>query len=163
MLPNEYEPLVLTDEQKKVHQQYTGLGFKIAPRPFAGKGDHLWFFMSLVTPENPKGIEFTVNILNGVAHRTGTQTTYTIEEAQKEFGGATGERQGNFGNPPSVAVPVAAAEAEPVKPPAEKPIAAQAAPVQRPASEPAKTVGGQTPCRLPEKSVPVKKKQTALF
>jgi len=158
MLPNEYQPLVLSEAQQRTHRRLSAIGFKIAPRPFAGKGDHLWFFMSLVTPENPKGIEFTVNILNGVAHRTGTQTTYTIEEAEKEFGGATGERQGNFENPPSdasPAVPVAAAEAEPVKPPAEKPVASRAEPVQ--------THGGLTPSRSPEKSVAVKKKQTALF
>lgn len=151
MLPNEYEPLKLNKTQQDVHSRYTAMGFKICPRPFAGKGDHLWFFMSLVTPENPKGIEFTVNILNGVAHRTGTQTTYTIEEAQKQFGGATGERKSVI--PPSdatPAVPVAAAEADPVKPVPQKPVASQ--------SEPAKTLGGLTPSRSPEK-----KKQTALF
>lgn len=110
MLPNEYQPLVLTDEQKKVHQHYTELGFKIAPRPFAGKGLHLWFFMSLVTPENPTGIEFTVNILNGVAHRTGTQTTYTIEEARKAFGSKT-----QASEPPRESN-VLPAESAPVKP-----------------------------------------------
>lgn len=148
MLPNEYHPLVLSEAQQRTHRRLSAIGFKIAPRPFAGKGDHLWFFMSLVTPENPKGIEFTVNILNGVAHRTGTQTTYTIEEAEKEFGGATGERQSV--SPPSevaaAAPPLmeAPAEAEPVKPVPQKPVAARPA-VEKPST------------------APVKKKQTALF
>ena len=144
MLPNEYQPLVLTDAQKKVHQQYTELGFKIAPRPFAGKGLHLWFFMSLVTPENPKGIEFTVNILNGVAHRTGTQTTYTIEEARKEFGQRT---ESSEPPPESIVLP---AEPAPLKEDLAKPPAREEKPVAaRPVVE--------------KPSTPVKKKQTALF
>ena len=148
MLPNEYEPLKLNKTQQDVHSRYTAMGFKICPRPFAGKGDHLWFFMSL------DGVEFTINLQSGIAHRTGTQTTWELEAAEKEFGGATGERQGV--SPPCEvpAVPVAAAEVEPVKPPAEKPVA-QAEPVQ--------THGGLTPSRSPENGVSVKKKQTALF
>lgn len=151
MLPSEYEPLKLTPRQQDVHRRYSAMGFKICPRPFAAKGDHLWFFMSLPTAEVPKGIEFTINLQSGIAHRTGTRTTWELEAAEKEFGGATGERQGV--SPPrdaTPAVPVAAAEVE-----AEKPVASQ--------SEPAKSLGGLTPCRSPEKSAPVKKKQTALF
>lgn len=155
MLPNEYEPLKLNKTQQDVHSRYTAMGFKICPRPFAGNGDHLWFFMSLPTADDPRGIEFTINLQSGVAHRTGTQTTWQMEEAEKEFG-ATGERQGV--SPPCEAVaesPVAAAEVEVVKPAPEKPIASEA--------EPVKTHGGLTPNRSPVKSVPVKKKQTALF
>jgi hypothetical protein len=159
MLPNEYEPLKLTARQQEVHRRYTAMGFKICARPFAGKGDHLWFFMSLPTEENPRGVEFTINLQSGIAHRTGTQTTYEMEAAEKEFCGAMiGERSGV--SPPSAAVApvpaVAAAEvAEPVKP----------EPVKAPKAEQAKPLGGLTPPRspLPEKSVPVKKKQTALF
>ena len=95
MLPNEYEPLKLTTRQQEVHRRYTAMGFKISPRPFAGKGDHLWFFMSLPTAEVPRGVEFTINLQSGIAHRTGTQTTYEMEAAEREFGGvANGERQG---------------------------------------------------------------------
>lgn len=150
MLPNEYEPLKLTTRQQEVHDRYTAMGFKICPRPFAGKGDHLWFFMSLPAPEVPRGIEFTINLQSGIAHRTGTQTTYEMEAAEKEFGGVTGERHGV--SPPSeVAAPIAAA-----KPEQE---------LKAPKAEPAKPLGGLTPPRSPlsEKSAPVKKKQTALF
>lgn len=149
MLPSEYEPLKLTERQQDVHGRYTAMGFKISPRPFASKGDHLWFFMSL------DGAEFTINLHSGYAHRTGTQTGWEMDAAEKEFG-LTGERQGV--SPPSevpAAVPVAAAEVEVVKPPPEKPVASQA--------EPAKTLGGLTPNRSPVNTVPVKKKQTALF
>lgn len=152
MLPNEYEPLVLTPRQQEVHRRYTAMGFKICPRPFAGKGDHLWFFMSLPTPENQRGIEFTINLHSGIAHRTGTQTVFEMDAAEKEFGGATiGERSGvrSGVSPPSeVAAPIAAAKPEQLK--AVK-------------AEPAKPLGGLTPPRSPEKSAPVKKKQTALF
>lgn len=157
MLPNEYQPLVLTDEQKKVHQQYTELGFKIAPRPFAGKGSHLWFFMSLVTPENPKGIEFTVNILNGVAHRTGTQTTYTIEEARKEFGPKT-----EASEPPreSIVLPresnVLPAEPVPVKPEA---VNVPAVPARAPS--PPRSAIAETPAPAP--TAKPKQKQSSLF
>jgi hypothetical protein len=169
MLPNEYEPLKLTARQQEVHHRYTAMGFRICARPFAGKGDHLWFFMSLPTEDNPRGVEFTIDLQSGIAHRTGTQTTYEMDAAEKEFGGsATGERQGNFENPPS-AVP-AAAPAPPVsKDDHAKAQSCEAKPVAERA-EPAKietqrTLGGLTPPRSPvsEKSVPVKKKQTALF
>lgn len=137
MLPNEYEPLTLTSRQQDVHRRYTAMGFKICPRPFAGKGDHLWFFMSL------DGAEFTINLQSGFAHRTGTQTGWEMEAAEKEFG-ATGERQGNFEKPPCASVPVAAADVEPVKPVPQKPVAPRQA-VEKPSA------------------APVKKKQTALF
>lgn len=166
MLPNEYEPLKLTARQQEVHRRYTAMGFKICARPFAGKGDHLWFFMSLATEENQRGVEFTINLQSGIAHRTGTQTTYEMEAAEKEFGGVTGERQGNFENPPSAAPaaapPVMEVAPSPVKEDHAKPPAREEKPVAVKA-EPVKTHGGLTPSRSPEKSVPVKKKQTALF
>lgn len=134
MLPSEYEPLKLTPRQQDVHRRYSAMGFKICPRPFAAKDEHLWFFMSLPTAEVPKGIEFTINLQSGIAHRTGTQTIWELEAAEREFCGVpAGERQ--VVSPPCDSVPVAAAE--------EKPVAARPV-VEKPPA-------------------PVKKKQTALF
>ena len=162
MLPSEYDPLKLTARQQEVHRRYTAMGFKICPRPFAGKGDHLWFFMSLPAPEVPRGIEFTINLQSGIAHRTGTQTTYEMEAAEKEFGGVTGERQGDFENPPcevAVAAPVVMEAApSPVKEDHAKPPAREEKPVRN-----SEETRGLTPLGSPEKRVPVKKKQTALF
>ena len=154
MLPNEYQPLILNKTQQDVHSRYTAMGFKISPRPFAGRGDHLWFFMSLPTEENPRGIEFTINLQSGIAHRTGTQTTYEMDAAEKEFGGVTGERQGNFEDPssevPAAVPPVMEAAPSPVKKDHAKPPAREEKPVAaRPVVE--------------KPSAPVKKKQTALF
>ena len=166
MLPSEYDPLKLTARQQEVHRRYTAMGFKICPRPFAGKGDHLWFFMSLPAPEVPRGIEFTINLQSGIAHRTGTQTTYEMEAAEKEFGGVTGERQGVSPSSKAAAPapPVMEAAPSPVKEDHAKPPVREEKPVAVKA-ETAKTQGGLTPSRspLPEKSGPVKKKQTALF
>ena len=166
MLPNEYQPLILNKTQQDVHSRYTAMGFKISPRPFAGKGDHLWFFMSLPTPENPRGIEFTINLGNGVAHRTGTQTTYEMDAIRQAFGIAeTGEQQGNFENPSSevaAAAPVVMEAApSPVKEDHAKPPAREEKPVA--AVRNSEETRGLTPLGSPEKRVPVKKKQTALF
>lgn len=145
MLPNEYEPVKLTTRQQEVHRRYTAMGFKISPRPFAGKGDHLWFFMSLPTPEVPRGIEFTINLQSGIAHRTGTQTTYEMEAAEKEFGPKT-EAVAAV----TEVVPVMEAAPSPVKDDHAKPPAREEKPVAaRPVVE--------------KPSAPVKKKQTALF
>jgi uncharacterized protein with GYD domain len=89
MLPNEHQPLELTKRQQEVHQRYTSMGFRICARPFAARGDHLWFFMSLPTPEDSRGIEFTINLQSGIAHRTGTQTTYEMDAAEEQFGRKT--------------------------------------------------------------------------
>ena len=110
MLPNEYEPLKLTPRQQDVHRPYSAMGFKICPRPFAGKGDHLWFFMSLPSPKVPKGIEFTINLHSGIAHRTGTQTVWELDAAEKEFGPKT---EASESPRESIVLP---AEPAPVKP-----------------------------------------------
>lgn len=145
MLPNEYEPLKLTTRQQEVHRRYTAMGFKICPRPFAGKGDHLWFFMSLPSPEVPRGIEFTINLQSGIAHRTGTQTTYEMEAAEKEFG-------------PKSETVAAVAEVVPVMEAAPRPVREDQ---PKPPARDEKPVAARPVVEKP--SAPVKKKQTALF
>ena len=140
MLPNEYVPLVLTDRQQDVHRRYTAIGFSIAARPFAGRGDHLHFFCDLPTPDDRKGKQFTLNLHSGILHQTGTHEIWEMDAAEIVFSGDIAV----FENLPSTPV---------VKPPATAPQI----------SNGMSYYPAYAPVVQPPAPAPVKKKQPSLF
>lgn len=153
MLPSEYQPLVLTPRQQQNHDLITSCGFRISPRPFAGKGEVLYFFAM-------RGdVEYTVDMYFGSVYQTGTENLWKPSELQAAFGSdqtATTVKENAHPVVEEAVVPPPA-KAETAKPQA----AAPAVPVsrERPAAiaESGKAIAVASPVK------PAKKKQTALF
>lgn len=155
------KPYVLTEREREIHRRYTAMGFKISARPFAGRDNHPYFFMMLPSVENPKGIEFTINLHSGIAHRTGTHSIWDVDQAEACFGtqlvaNAQPQQERTVAPPPAKAETVQQqTETAPFE--AEKP--AESVRRERPAA--VAESGKATAVASPVK--PVKKKQTSLF
>jgi hypothetical protein len=126
MLPNEYQPFVLTASQQQMRDRFQAIGFVVSLRPFAEAGAELYFFAHRPT-DLPHKITYTVNLHSGSLRQHGDMNVLTISEAAKRYG--SGERL-------SVSSPCESVPAEPpLPPPAE--------------SQPAPPLGGLTPSRSP--------------
>lgn len=153
MLPDEYKPLVLNPRQQQNHDLITSLGFRISPRPFAGKGEVLYFFAMRAD------VEYTVDLYFGSVHQTGTHKIWQLSELQAAFGSEQTAEQ-----PPKEKEATHPVVEEAVVPPPAK---AETAKPQ--ASAPAVPVSRERPAAIAESgkaiavASPVKKKQTALF
>lgn len=84
LIPNEYQPPQFTAAEQRIRDLFTGLGFRVASRPFPGHDERLWYHCS----RSVDGVDgdFAVSLESGSLYRWGTGESWTRETAVSEFG-----------------------------------------------------------------------------